>query len=375
MIKILFFIESLTGGGAEKVLQTLVNNMDQTQFQITVQTVEPGDAARYLAPGIRYKAINRCRSRLGRRIFSLWLRLCAQLKWIYPLYIRDEYDIEAAYLECGPTKFLSGSTNAKALKLAWVHCDLVRKGFAATKKLRRIYAAYDKVVCVSESTREAFVSLFGQTPPSVVLPNVIDDREIRQKAEAFPVPDNGCFTFVSVGRLAYEKGYDRLLEACAMLKARGHRFCLQILGEGPERPRLEAQIQSLQLQDHVRLLGFCHNPYPYMKAADCIVCSSRYEGLSTVVSEALILGRPIVTTPCSGMEELMGDSGCGLIVPDSAEGLFEGLQEVLTQPCLLRQCACAAQMQGARFSKSEVISLTQQFFLDGLREKKSDPLK
>ena len=127
MIKILFFIDGITGGGAEKVLRTLVNNMDQSKFDITVQTLVESDPARYLAPGIRYRAINRCKTPLGRRLFHYWVRLCAELKWLYPLYIKDDYDIEVAYLECGPTKFLAGSTNKKAKKLAWVHCDLAKK--------------------------------------------------------------------------------------------------------------------------------------------------------------------------------------------------------------------------------------------------------
>ena len=114
MTKILFFIDTVTGGGAEKVLRTLVNNMDQKKFEITVQTIDEADPAVYLVPGIRYKAINRCKSGLGKKLFSYWVRLCAELKWLYPLYIRDDYDIEVAYLECGPTKILAGSTNKKA---------------------------------------------------------------------------------------------------------------------------------------------------------------------------------------------------------------------------------------------------------------------
>ena len=90
MTKILFFMDTLSAGGAEKVLRTLVNNMDQEKFAITVQTLEAADPAGLLAPGIRYKAINRSRSALGRKLCSYWLRLCAELKWMYPLYIRDD---------------------------------------------------------------------------------------------------------------------------------------------------------------------------------------------------------------------------------------------------------------------------------------------
>lgn len=371
MIRILFFIDTLTGGGAEKVLRTLVNNLDHQQFQITVQTVEAADAKQYLAPGIRYKAINRCKTSLGRKLFSYWIRLCAELNWIYPLYIQEDYDIEVAYLECGPTKFLSGSTNKNTLKLAWVHCDLEQKGIAATDKLRDIYRSYDKVVCVSKNVKGTFQHLFGNTPVAVVLYNVNDEEEILQKAGAFSVEHNAAFTFISVGRLTHQKGFDRLLDACQMLKDSGHDFRLQILGEGSERSALEAQISSLHLNDCVELLGFQENPYPYIQAADCIVCSSRYEGFSTVVTESLILGKPVVTTPCSGMDELLGDSQYGLIIEDSVDGIYSGMQKMLEDPKLCSEYAIAAAQRGKAFSKRAVTQQTQQFFIQELERKRS----
>lgn len=369
MIKILFLIDTLTGGGAEKVLRTLVNNMDQQQFQITVQTVEQTDAGQYLVPGIRYKAINRARTPLGRKLFSYWLRLCAELKWIYPMYIKDDYDIEVAYLECGPTKFLSGSTNRKALKLAWVHCDLEQKGTVATRKLKKIYRAYDKVVCVSENSKDVYCRLFGEETQAVILHNVNDEEEIRWKSEAFPVTNPDSFTFLSVGRLSHQKGYDRLLDACKLLKDQGAEFRLQILGEGPERQALETQMHALNLQDQVTLAGFQSNPYPYMKAADCIVCASRYEGFSTVVTEALILGKPVITTPCSGMDELLGDSQYGIITEHSAESISRAMLNMLRNPLLCARYAEAASRRGKEFSKENVLNQTQQFFLSEWKAK------
>ena len=135
MIKILFFIETLTGGGAEKVLCNLVNAMDQNRFEITVQTLWKADAAQFLNPGIRYRYCYAVRGALTR----VRSRVEALLGLTYRLHIRDDYDIECAYLECGPTKIMASSTNRRAKKLAWVHCDLQKKmhdpeGFAAKSK-------------------------------------------------------------------------------------------------------------------------------------------------------------------------------------------------------------------------------------------------
>ena len=122
MIKILFFIDSISGGGAEKVLRNLVNNMDQSKFEITVQTINDSvKADTLLKDGIRYKTINRFKNRVLNKLYQYWIRLCAELKILYSLYIKDDYDIVVAYLECGPTKIIASSTNRKAVKIAWVH--------------------------------------------------------------------------------------------------------------------------------------------------------------------------------------------------------------------------------------------------------------
>lgn len=369
MIKILFFIDTLTGGGAEKVLRTLVNNMNQEKFEITVHTVEKEDPEGLLKPGIWYRAINRCRTAWGKKLFSYWIRLCVELKWLYPIYIKDDYDIEVAYLECGPTKILAGSTNQKAKKIAWVHCDLaLKEGVAAQAgKLKKYYNQYDKVVCVSQNVRDSFAEMFGASPESVVLYNINDEEDILTKAEAFTVEKKEGTNLLAVGRLARQKGFDRLLDACELLKKEGHLFHLRILGEGGERQALEQQIRQNGLEDYVSLEGFQSNPYPYMKAADMIVCSSRYEGLSTVVTEALILGKPVVTTPCTGMNELLGDDQYGLITEDSVAGIYRGIKVLLDDPELQTYYAKAAALRAETFTKAKTVGETERFFSGLLR--------
>ena len=181
MIKILFFIPGLSEGGAEKVLCNLVNNMDQSKFDITVQTVEAYDSSKYLQAGIKYKSIFHSKNGLLKKLSNIWYRVCAELKWLYPLYIKDDYDIEVAYLECGATKVMSSSTNTNAAKIAWVHCDLQKKGLTDAKT-GTYYSKYDKVVCVSEDVKKSFDQVYGAKADSVVLYTVIDEDEILKKA-------------------------------------------------------------------------------------------------------------------------------------------------------------------------------------------------
>lgn len=368
MIKILFFIPRVSEGGAEKVLRNLVNNMDQSKFDITVQTVDDCDHKKYLADGIHYKSINRCKTKFGKKLMNYWYRFCTELKLTYPLYIKDDFDIEVAYLECGATKVMAASTNKNALKLAWVHCDLQKKGIT-DEKYGRYYSNFDKVVCVSQSVKESFDELFGKYAESVVLYNVIDEDEILKKASG--TVEWNCKPeqkrLLAVGRLTKQKNFEHLIDVCGKLKDDGYQFHLNILGEGPERENLEQQIKTLILDDCVELKGFTGNPYPWIRTADIIVCSSVYEGLSTVVQETLILGKTVVTTPCTGMKELLGDSEYGLVVDSSERGLFEGLKRIFDAPYVMQHYVMASQIRSKTFAKKRVIQRTEYFFINELR--------
>lgn len=367
MIKILFFIDSISGGGAEKVLRNLVNNMDQSKFDITVQTVDDCDHKKYLSDGIHYKSINRCKTKFGKKLMNYWYRFCTEFKLTYQLYIKDDYDIEVAYLECGATKVMSASTNKNALKLAWVHCDLQKKGIT-DEKYGRYYSNFDKVVCVSQSVKESFDALFGKYSDSVVLYNVIDEDEILEKAsdkvEWSCKPEQK--RLLALGRLSQEKNYAKLIDVCGKLRDDGYQFYLNILGEGPEHENLEQKISKIHLEDYVELKGFTSNPYPWIRTSDIIVCSSLYEGLSTIVQEALILGKPVVTTPCGGMKELLGDSEYGFITDASEDGLYKGIRMIFDSPNSEKQYADVARNRGYDFYKEKVITETEDFFMSRL---------
>lgn len=372
MIKILFYIDSLSAGGAEKVLRNLVNAMDQTEFDITVQTTWREPHEQYLNPGIHYKYCYNNKTKLNRYQF----RAEAALGLVYPFHIRGDYDIEAAYLECAPTKIMAGSTNKKAVKLAWVHCDLKKKMDdvdSLRKKSAGWYGKFDKVICVSENVRESYVDLFGNTPEAVVLYNTVDDEEIQRKslAETVYLKENAV-NVVSVGRLTHQKGYDRLLRVHKMLMDEGLTHQLYILGEGSDRTALEQFIAENKLTESVHLCGFTENPYCIMRAADLLVCSSRYEGLSTFITEGIILGKPSVTTDCTGMRELLGDSEYGLITENSDEGLYEGMKQMLTDVALREHYTEKAKLRGQDFKRDILVRRTEEFFRKVLEEKNKE---
>lgn len=370
MINILFFIESISGGGAEKVLRNLVNAMDQSKFDITVQTLYREDAEKHLAPGVHYKYCYPAKDRIN----ELRMRAEAASGLTYPLHIKGDYDIEAAYLECGSTKIMAGSTNKKALKLAWVHSDLQNwadpDDFAAATK--KYYGHYDLAVCVSENVRKSFEKLYGDTVPAATVYNTIDDSEILKKsAEVLPSDvSKRKLTIAAVGRLSAPKHFIRALTAHKRMLEDGLDHDLWIIGDGEERSLLEAYIQENHLEASAKLLGFRENPYNLMHAADLLVCSSIFEGFSTFVTEGLILGKPIVTTNVSGMQELLGDSEYGLITANDDDAFYEGVKRMLTEPGLLEYYAEQATVRGRDFMCEKLAKDTEVFFERELQKKR-----
>lgn len=371
MIKILFFIETLNGGGAAKVLINLVNAMDQTVFSITVQTLFRENVEKLLVPGIQYRYCYKKKNVINRII----MRVENAADLVYKLHIKERCDIECAYLESISTKILSTSKNTKALKCAWIHCDLERashnpKEYAA--KTLKWYSKFDKVICVSESIQKSALKMYGDAIDSNVIYNTVNEKEILQKS-GLSLPSGTQkrrLTVLTVGTLYPPKNHMRLLRAYKKLFESGICFDLWILGEGPERGRLEQFIRDNDLQENVHLLGFNVNPYPFIKNADLLVCSSNYEGFSTFITEGLILGKPIVTTDCSGMRELLGNCEYGLITANNDEAFYAGVKRMLTEPGLIEHYAEKAKMRGKEFTCEKLTQEAEHYLSQMLFEKR-----
>ena len=368
MIKILFFIDKFAYngsiGGAEKVLITLVNHMDPEKFDITVQTLFPDEYSSLLNSNIKYKYCYSKKTSLAYKLF----RVEAQLGLVYALHIKDDYDIEVAYLESETTKVMASSTNKKAKKIAWIHCDFdiaVSDKKAFYQKTAKRYKKFDKIACVSEKCKESFISIFGDDPEAVVVYNTIDDEEIFKKAEqqTESLTEKSRVTLCTVGRFSPQKNYSRLLKTAYQLHEEGYDFEWWVLGDGVQRRLIETFIDEHNMKSYVKLLGFQKNPYPYMKEADWLVCSSNFEGFSTFVSEGLILGKPILTTDCSGMKELLGDSEYGIIVPNDDEEFYKGLKKILSfSEEQTRDYAEKSRLRGKMFSTGYLVKNTERFF-------------
>lgn len=185
--------------------------------------------------------------------------------------------------------------------------------------VRRFYPWADYVVGVSEGVVEdlnRIARLDSKKVRVIFNPIVTDDLEEKVRAPVdHPWFDDNISVFVAAGRLRPQKDYPTLFRAFA--KVRSERAVrLLVLGDGPEREYLEALIENLGIGADVQLLGAKSNPYAYMARAAGFVLSSRWEGLPTVLVEALRCGVPVIATDCpSGPREILADGRFGALVP------------------------------------------------------------
>ena len=168
----------------------------------------------------------------------------------------------------------------------------------------------------------------------------------------------------SIGRLAHQKGYDRLIEVLHRLKQENYDFFTYIIGVGPEEEILKDKIKKYSLESSIKLLGYRSNPYPYLKLSDVFISSSRAEGFSTVATEAVILNIPSLVTDCSGMKELFGDNNeYGLVVENSNDGLYTGIKNILDDPQLLKEYKKKSEKLIERFDLQKSVLELESFFI------------
>jgi len=188
----------------------------------------------------------------------------------------------------------------------------------APKIVRLFYRYADIVAACSIGSARDIANLSGLPQNRVyVIYNPIDP-EIEQKANEpidHPWFNNKFTVILTVARLDAQKDIPTLLHAFTLV--RQHQPCkLLILGEGPERPKLELMVNELGLQDDVSMPGWVDNPFKFMKRARLFVLSSRFEGFGLVLAEALACGCPVVATDCSsGPAEILENGKWGKLVP------------------------------------------------------------
>ena len=234
----------------------------------------------------------------------------------------DMFDIVVACQEGASTQFVS-SFNANK-KIAWVRCEyssyrnmIIEKQYFKEKDF--IYPSFNLIVCVSETTKNDFISHFGQLREKVLaIHNIQDIESIKQRAEddSEVLFSKDYFNIISIGRIAPQKRFYLIPQIASYLKNHEIVFKWYIIGSGNidgEGDRLNNAIRHYKCEDCVILLGHKINPYPFIKTADLLVSTSYTEACPRVLAEAQILNTPVVCTNFNSAKEFVTNGVNGII--------------------------------------------------------------
>lgn len=329
MKRILFIMHSMPIGGAEKVLIDILDNIDYTAYDIDLLLyTNEGELLPKVNKNVRiYAAFEPRKRTLWRRIIGRIEKMLNLVDYIEKKHTRkvihSNYDCIISFCQ-GPAHKLHTFLLDRASKhISWVHNDLRLNNWGKlffhndVKRQEDAYNMMTDIIFVSNGTKNAFEELFtiDKEVNKKVIYNIVNSCNIREHAKDFVIPKpKDKFLFLNSGRLVEQKAQMRLIEVAKLLKEKHFNFEIWIMGKGPLEAKLQKAIIDDGLSDVVNLIGQKENPYPYMNAADAFVLSSRHEGFSIVVCEALVLGKPIISTKVVGPNELLQDSKYGILV-------------------------------------------------------------
>ncbi|MBP1949052.1 glycosyltransferase [Virgibacillus litoralis] len=360
---LLFVIDSLKTAGAEKSLVTLLSMLDYSVYSVDLLLFAHGGELEELVPeevnilkplkytnfseldlidSLKYSVVNREYKMLSARFkYSTRLRKReysnpqkAMLFWqsVSSVIAENpkEYDVAVSYAQGIPTYYVAEKVKAKS-KFAWVNVSYQLN--EKEKNFQRIfYDQYNKIVAVSDSTKEVILEAFPDYKDKIhVIYDINNPNFISNMAELENSYEDSFdgLRILTIGRLANQKGYDIALETCRKLKEQGIHFRWYVLGKGPLKKEIEDYIERHNLNGHFILLGVKANPYPFIKNADMYVQTSKFEGFGIAIAEARMLNVPVVTTRFDAVYSQMIDGKNGLVVDMNSTAVCDGILKLI----------------------------------------------
>lgn len=331
--RVAIFTSNMGGGGAERAMLKLAGGMARHGYQVDlVLSRADGDYLPELPEAVRVVDLDASRVLASLPGLIRYLRRERPSVMLTSLNHVNVVGLWARRLARVQTRLVVNEQNTLSLEAP--HSSR-RRHRMLPRLIRRFYPWADGIVAVSQGAADDLARTAGLPQDRIqVVHNPIVTPELREMAAApleHPWFEPGAPpVLLAAGRLAPQKDFGTLIRAFARVR-QTHPARLLILGEGPERASLEALAADIGLDGAVDLPGRILNPFPYMVRADAFVLSSRWEGLPSVLIEALFCGVPVVATDCpSGPMEILEGGKHGLLVPvGDVDALAEGIESAL----------------------------------------------
>lgn len=329
--RILFTLPTLMPGGAERVVITLMNNLDRARFEPHFLSVsEEGTLRSLIAPDTGFHSFKSMKVR-----FAL-PRLIKTLNKIQPdIIVSTLAGMNMAVLLAKP--FLKKKPRI-VIREAVVPSSIINKQFSpalARAAYKFLYPRADVIIAPAQIIIDEYENILNlDTNKCVLLRNPVDAEKILAHPFNVHISEGRKKTthFVAAGRLHRQKGFDRLIEALPRLDLPDWK--LLILGAGPEEENLKTLITAKRLERHVSLTGLHHAPWPIYGAADAFLLPSRWEGLPNVALESLAAGTPVIAMKeAGGIGEIAALAAPGAVtIAASMDEFIDAMKNVRPAP-------------------------------------------
>ena len=350
-MRILCFLPDLGGGGAQRTLINLAASFRLAGHDVMLGAAQPdGPARAWIDPSVETVAVGS--GQLRNALFALAKLLRERRPDVVLSSVLDANIVAAA------ARVLAGTPRSR-LVVRETNSQRARDDIGAVRRrlARRAYRSADAVVALSEGVRQELIEDFVlRTDRVVTIHNPVEFDTLAEEARTAPPPPvkkEGLW-IMGVGRLLRQKGYDRLIRAVAALQRPDVRLVL--VGEGPDRAKLQSQADELGIGDRLIMPGFVKQPMQWLAAADLFVLSSRWEGFGHVIVEAMAAGVPVVAFDCPhGPRDIIRNGENGILVPDGDEAaLAAAMPELLDNRGRATALATRAKADAVRFSSATI---------------------
>ena len=349
-IKLLFRHRSMEMGGVEKVMLSIVNNLNPEKFEITVcLNLNQGELRNEFPPHIRKLYLAEGKEDFSKNIILQKIQLYQRKKKLEKLrknpgiidkqHLKEYFDIEIG-MTYNDFESVLNSSNKNSKKIGWFHSEINVPGLKPLlPEILKQFPQFDVMVYCSQKIKDLMHIHHPDLhfPREKVIINAISIEKIKVKAAEKIEPFSEKPSFVSVGRLHYRKGYHKLIEAHTKLIREGHDHQILIVGEGEHRQNLEKLIKENKVERTFILLGNKMNPYPYIKNADFFILPSESEAWPLVIAEALILQKPIIATDTGDVSMMIAPEKTGILIPYKVEEMYYSMKRFLTDKPLISE--------------------------------------
>jgi len=363
--KVLFFIPSLEGGGAEKVMVNILRRADKSKIESVLMLLSPFEQSPYrelLPEHLRVIIVKRnsdtCIEKIKQCVKFIRVvkkenpkRILSMLTHTNILAIMTGISLGIKVTVCEHNTIGELIKTREGRRILW---------FPVAPLVKIFYRFADRIIAVSQGIEKNLVEEFGIAAGTIgVIYNPVDIDHISGLSSR-PLEHSffqeGVPIILAMGRLVRQKGFDLLIgafrEVLSELDAR-----LIIAGEGHERESLQGLAKDLGIATKVSFVGFQTNPYALMSKADVFVLPSRIEGLPMVLLEALTCGIPVISTDCcSGPCEILKNGECGLLVSSGdVDALSDGILRLLKDKDLMEKYSLVGKERAMDFSIDKII--------------------